>query len=134
MDNINIEEYIKDLSPELQEKAKACTSIEELLKLARENKVPLPDEALEIVAGGKSGSEQKSRNVKGKKPIDFPCFCLLAKEITTDYERFPYAVVCNIVFVTRQNNYLYVFQNEYCSGPGIKTDDASTLIFYADKI
>ena len=56
MDNINIEEYIKDLSPELQEKARACTSTDELLKLAQENKIPLPDEALEAVAGGKNGS------------------------------------------------------------------------------
>ena len=49
---MNLEDYIKDLSPELQEKARACGSVEELLALAKENKVPLPDDVLEAVAGG----------------------------------------------------------------------------------
>ena len=39
---MNLEDYIKDLAPDLQEKARACGSVEELLALARENKVPLP--------------------------------------------------------------------------------------------
>ena len=49
---MDIESYIKDLSPELQEKARACGSVEELLALAKEAKVPVPDEALEVIAGG----------------------------------------------------------------------------------
>lgn len=46
------ENYIKDLSPELQQKAKECKSKEELLKLLAENDVELPEEALEMVSGG----------------------------------------------------------------------------------
>ena len=49
---MDIESYIKDLDPDLQEKARACGSVEELLALAKEAKVPLPDEALAAVAGG----------------------------------------------------------------------------------
>ena len=49
---MNIEQYIKELAPELQEKAIACGSIEELIALAREQKIPVPDEALEAIAGG----------------------------------------------------------------------------------
>ena len=49
---MNLEDYIKDLSPELQEKAQACGSVEELLALAKEAKIPLPDEALAAIAGG----------------------------------------------------------------------------------
>ena len=49
---MDIESYIKDLSPELQEKARACCSVEELLALAKDAKVPLPDEALAAIAGG----------------------------------------------------------------------------------
>ena len=49
---MNLEDYIKDLAPDLQEKARACGSTEELLALAREAKVPLPDEALAAIAGG----------------------------------------------------------------------------------
>ena len=49
---MNLEDYIKDLSPELQEKARACGSVEELLALAKEAEVPLPDEALAAIAGG----------------------------------------------------------------------------------
>ena len=48
----NIEEYIKDLTPEQQEKAKACSTKEELLQLAAEEDVEIPMEALENVAGG----------------------------------------------------------------------------------
>ena len=49
---MNLEDYIKDLDPELQERARACGSTEELLALAKEAKVPLPDEALAAIAGG----------------------------------------------------------------------------------
>ena len=49
---MNLEDYIKDLAPELQEKARACSSIDELIALAKEAGVPVPDEALEAVAGG----------------------------------------------------------------------------------
>ena len=49
---MDIENYIKDLNPELQEKARACGSAEDLLALAKEAKVPLPDEALAAIAGG----------------------------------------------------------------------------------
>ena len=49
---MNLEDYIKDLTPELQEKARACSSLEELLALAKEAEVPVPDEALQAIAGG----------------------------------------------------------------------------------
>ena len=49
---MDIESHIKDLSPELQEKARACGSVGELMALAKEAKVPLPDEALAAIAGG----------------------------------------------------------------------------------
>ena len=49
---MNLEDYIKDLDPELKEKIRACGSLEELLALAKESKVPLPDEALAAIAGG----------------------------------------------------------------------------------
>jgi len=42
----------EDLSPELQEKARACKSNEELLKLAAEEGMTLTDEELEEIAGG----------------------------------------------------------------------------------
>ena len=49
---MSIESYIKDLDPELQKKARACGNAEELLALARENKIPVPDEVLAAIAGG----------------------------------------------------------------------------------
>ena len=49
---MNLEDFIKDLNPELQEKARACGSVGELLALAQEEQVPLPDAALEAIAGG----------------------------------------------------------------------------------
>ena len=52
MSNINIEDYIKemDLSPELEEKARACNTANELMQLEAENDVELPVDALEGVA------------------------------------------------------------------------------------
>ena len=48
----NLEEYIKDYSPELQEKARQCKTKDELMQLAAENDLEIPEEALEAVAGG----------------------------------------------------------------------------------
>ena len=49
---MSLKDYIENLSPELQEKARACGSVDELLALAKEAEVPLPDEALAAIAGG----------------------------------------------------------------------------------
>ncbi|HAM15313.1 MAG TPA: hypothetical protein DCP91_05555, partial [Eggerthellaceae bacterium] len=65
--NVDIESYIKDLSPELQEKARACGSIEELLTLAKEAKVPVPDEMLEAVAGGDQPDPENCKPIKCPK-------------------------------------------------------------------
>ena len=48
----NLEEYIKDFSPELQEKARQCKTKDELMQLAAENDLEIPEDALESVAGG----------------------------------------------------------------------------------
>ncbi|MBO6141304.1 MAG: hypothetical protein J6O40_05855 [Ruminococcus sp.] len=50
--NENFEKYIKDLSPELQEKAKGIKTEEELNAFLAENELELPEEALELVSGG----------------------------------------------------------------------------------
>ena len=50
--NFNVEDYIKDLSPELQEKARQCKNMDELMDLAGEEGVELSDEALANVSGG----------------------------------------------------------------------------------
>ena len=63
---MDIESYIKDLSPELQEKARACGGVEELLALAKDAKIPLPDEALEAIAGGDDDDEDGSCGGKVK--------------------------------------------------------------------
>ena len=50
--NEKFEKYIKDLSPELQEKARQCKTKEDLDAFIAENELELPEEALELVAGG----------------------------------------------------------------------------------
>ena len=42
----------EDLTPEQQEKAKACTTVDELVALAKEEGIELTDEELEAMAGG----------------------------------------------------------------------------------
>ena len=46
----------------------ACGSVEELLALARENKVPLPDGALEAIAGGDQPDPENCKPQKIKCP------------------------------------------------------------------
>ena len=50
--NEKFEKYLKDLSPELQEKARACRTIDELSDFAAENDIELSDDLLKAVAGG----------------------------------------------------------------------------------
>ena len=57
MKNENLEKYIGELSPELQEKARQCKDMKELNALLAENDVELSEDALEAVAGGCSSSE-----------------------------------------------------------------------------
>ena len=47
----------KDISPELREKAKACTTPEEILALAKEEDYDLTLEQLEAIAGGFSSDD-----------------------------------------------------------------------------
>ena len=50
--NEKFEQYISDLSPEMQEKARQCKTKEELNAFIAENDLELPEDALELVAGG----------------------------------------------------------------------------------
>lgn len=47
-----LDKYIGELSPELQEKARECKTMKELNALLAENDVELSEDALEAVAGG----------------------------------------------------------------------------------
>ncbi|MCR4645914.1 MAG: hypothetical protein K5695_10990 [Oscillospiraceae bacterium] len=72
---MDMKKYLEGLSPALQEKAKACKTPAELLKLADENDIELQPEALEAVSGGCGGSDSgSSQNVCpycGSKKIFF---------------------------------------------------------------
>ena len=50
--NEKYKDYLKDLSPELQEKAKDIKTQEELNEFLSENDIELPEDALEAVSGG----------------------------------------------------------------------------------
>ena len=50
--NEKLESYLKDLSPELQQKARECETVEELNAFLAENDIELPEDALEMVSGG----------------------------------------------------------------------------------
>ncbi len=64
---MNLEDFISSLSPELQEKARKCGSIDELLSLAEEEKVELPAEMLESIAGGQGQSPKNCNKPKCPK-------------------------------------------------------------------
>ena len=50
--NANFEKYIEGLSPELQEKARACKTPEEINEFIDDNDLELDESALEMVSGG----------------------------------------------------------------------------------
>ena len=49
---MSLEERFDELPDELKEKAKACKSADELMKLAADNMVALSDEEVEAISGG----------------------------------------------------------------------------------
>jgi len=59
--NENFEKYIEGLSPELQEKARACKTKEELSAFIADNDLELPEDALELVSGGCGTSTPKKQ-------------------------------------------------------------------------
>ena len=63
----NIKKYIGDLSPELQEKARECKTMEELQAMLAENDVELSEDALEAVSGGCSSSGHHCSNIDLEK-------------------------------------------------------------------
>ena len=48
----DLQRFIKDLSPELMEKAGQCKTIEEMKEFIAENDAELSEEALELISGG----------------------------------------------------------------------------------
>lgn len=109
MENINIDEYIKDLSPELQEKAKACSSVNELLELARENKVPLPDDALEAVAGGKDDDT-------GFKPTDK--FHIFREDVGARFENNEIAYLYTVQLINKPRAWYKFYLYDCCREAG----------------
>ena len=70
MKNKDLEKYISELSPELQEKARQCKDMDELNKLLAENDVELSEDALAAVAGGGSCTNP---NLSQGDPVDLKC-------------------------------------------------------------
>ena len=68
MENEKTVELLKgiweNLTDEQKEKAKACKTADELIKLAGEEGIELPDEALETVAGGYLFQEHGSKGIE----------------------------------------------------------------------
>lgn len=63
---------LEDLSPELREKAKACKTADELLSLAKEEGVEIPDAELAGISGGYSaGGECNSDHCSTQTASDF---------------------------------------------------------------
>ena len=57
--NEKINALLKDLSPELREKAKDIKTQEELMEFLSENDIELPEDALEAVSGGCGEPKEK---------------------------------------------------------------------------
>ena len=60
--NEKYKDYLKDLSPELQEKAKDIKTNEELLEFLSDNDIELPEDALDAVAGGNGCSNSEGNS------------------------------------------------------------------------
>ena len=60
--NEKYKDYLKDLSPELQEKAKDIKTQEELLEFLSDNDIELPEDALDAVSGGNGCSNSEGNS------------------------------------------------------------------------
>ena len=60
--NEKYKDYLKDLSPELQEKAKDIKTQEELLEFLSDNDIEIPEDALDAVAGGNGCSNSEGNS------------------------------------------------------------------------
>ena len=67
--NEKLEKYLQQLSPELQQKAKECKTQEELNEFVADNDLELPDEVLDMVAGGAGCNEGTPYCMKHKIPL-----------------------------------------------------------------
>lgn len=87
----------EELSPEFQEKAKACKDKEELAELARSIGVKLSDEELEAVAGGFSigicirDSACPNRMVPPPCPDKIDCVILSCTELAPCTDLIPFS-------------------------------------------
>ena len=81
--NEKYKDYLKDLSPELQEKAKDIKTQEELLEFLSDNDVELPEDVLDAVSGGSGcgndddcpkGGKHDYRKV-GRENKRYKCVC-----------------------------------------------------------
>ena len=88
---MKLEDIIKKLSPELQDKAKACKSPEELMALGREHAAELTPEALEAIAGGTGGNPKNCGEVKCPKCGSTKVTCQKKYE----YTYIVYKYTCN---------------------------------------
>lgn len=75
-----IERYIDDLPEEFQEGARQCKDLKELSAFIAENDIELPEEALEMVAGGYF-------NICGSNKPE-PAPIMIEKRFTTNDDSF----------------------------------------------
>ena len=64
-----LEKYVGELSPEMQEKARQCKDMQELNALLAENDVELSEEVLQAVAGGCTVSDKHPKGTL----MDYEC-------------------------------------------------------------
>ena len=85
----DIEKYIATLSPELQEKARACKNMDELKKFVAENDIELPEATLGTVAGGDRYEYRYEKYPKGT-PMNYSCTeCNRQLRYLDDIEDYP---------------------------------------------
>ena len=97
--NEKFKDYLKDLPPELQEKAKDIKTREELMEFLSENDIELPEETLGAVAGGGLCEEDKCTNggEHNYQKVDYDSYsrctiyrCSVCNKEMRDYPSLPF--------------------------------------------
>ena len=117
MKKAELEKYIGELSPELQEKARQCKDMGELNDLLAESDVELSEDALEAVAGGCSMSSSCYNQGDLTTAICPACGCQLYYWDMV-YETFGHydektRMYCNNPSCSSYNNGLWFAGSEY---------------------
>ena len=96
---MNREKYIQSLAPEMQERMRACDTVEDMLMIARQEGLELPDEALDAVYGGGCGGASYTYKDEAYKACSTCNSRVNLRSV--GHQNFPNVYFCPLCYTTK---------------------------------